>query len=52
LEFEDNDYEMEKEYQKKVYFPEYLEGTEVGEILYESDFILKQMSLGIEVINK
>lgn len=35
------DPDEESVYQKKIYFPEQLEGTEIGEVLYQSDFILK-----------
>ena len=41
LEPEENDEEMNKQYQQKLYFPQYLEGTRVGEVLYEADFLLK-----------
>ncbi|CAD8071882.1 unnamed protein product [Paramecium primaurelia] len=52
LEPEEDDQEMNSQYQQKVYFPKYLEGTHVGEVLYEADFLLKQMSLGIEVLSR
>ncbi|CAD8183482.1 unnamed protein product [Paramecium octaurelia] len=52
LDPEENDQEMNSPFQQKIYFPKYLEGTHVGEVLYEADFLLKQMSLGIEVLQR
>ncbi|CAD8099758.1 unnamed protein product [Paramecium sonneborni] len=52
LEPEENDQEMNQPFQQKIYFPQYLEGTTVGEVLYQADFLLKQMSLGIEVLQR
>ncbi|CAD8080245.1 unnamed protein product [Paramecium primaurelia] len=52
LEPEDNDEEMMRPFQNKIYSPEYLDRTNVGLVLYEADFLLKQMSLGIEVLER
>jgi len=34
---------------KKVYYPSWIAGTELGDLLFESDYLLKQLSFGIKV---